>query len=97
MILGVKSVSHPDLVWQEDGACYEHGNTSIFFSLRANEKRQAKAICMSCKVRLTCLNYAIDTDIEDGIWGGMDRTERVRSLAMLSLFRSAKESVPLRG
>ncbi|HTJ74119.1 MAG TPA: WhiB family transcriptional regulator [Acidimicrobiales bacterium] len=38
----------------------------------------AKAFCRACPVQCACLNFAIETNQEDGIWGGKDETERRR-------------------
>lgn len=37
---------------------------------------QAKAICNRCPVRPTCLQWALDTRQESGIWGGLTEDER---------------------
>jgi len=39
----------------------------------------AKAVCAVCDVRVACLDYAVETRQEFGIWGGTDEEER-RSL-----------------
>jgi WhiB family redox-sensing transcriptional regulator len=39
---------------------------------------QAKAICAGCDVRTQCLEYAVRTHKDAGIWGGMDEDERRR-------------------
>jgi WhiB family redox-sensing transcriptional regulator len=39
---------------------------------------QAKAICNRCPVRPTCLQWALDTRQESGIWGGLTEDERWR-------------------
>ena len=36
----------------------------------------AKLVCEKCVVRRECLNYAIDNDIDVGIWGKMNGRER---------------------
>jgi len=39
-------------------------------------ENNAKAVCWRCSVRDECLEYAITTGQEDGIWGGMTYKER---------------------
>ncbi|MGH8904915.1 MAG: WhiB family transcriptional regulator [Egibacteraceae bacterium] len=36
----------------------------------------AKAICAACPVRVHCLDYALETGQQDGIWGGLSEAER---------------------
>lgn len=36
----------------------------------------AKAICAVCPARTACLDYAIETRQEYGVWGGLDEDER---------------------
>ena len=49
--------------------------------------KQAKAICAECPAKAACLQYALDTDQREGIWGGMtarERTELRRARKRLS-------------
>ncbi|MGH2572206.1 MAG: WhiB family transcriptional regulator [Actinomycetota bacterium] len=36
----------------------------------------AKAICMQCEVRSACLEWAMATAQEAGVWGGLSEEER---------------------
>ena len=48
-------------------------------SLRAFYAEQieaAKAICRLCEVRGECLDYALTTNQESGVWGGTSEEER---------------------
>jgi WhiB family redox-sensing transcriptional regulator len=36
----------------------------------------AKAICMQCEVRRECLEWALATGQDAGVWGGMSEDER---------------------
>lgn len=71
-------------LWRSEAACSSMG-TDLFFPTgeRLQEAiaqiRQTKAVCGHCPVRLHCLAYAIATNQEDGIWGGLTPSER-RSL-----------------
>jgi len=35
-----------------------------------------KRVCASCDVRLQCLNFALETKQEYGLWGGLAPSER---------------------
>jgi len=37
---------------------------------------EAKAICATCPVREECLEYALETNQDSGIWGGLDEEQR---------------------
>lgn len=43
-----------------------------------HKERIAKAVCASCEIQLECRRYACQSDIEYGIWGGMNYRERRR-------------------
>ncbi len=36
----------------------------------------AKAVCNTCEARLECLEYALTTNQDSGIWGGTSEEER---------------------
>ena len=48
--------------------------------------RRAKAICDGCRARNTCLEYALATDQQDGIWAGLNVRQR-RALKQANLTR----------
>jgi WhiB family transcriptional regulator, redox-sensing transcriptional regulator len=37
---------------------------------------EAKAVCMICQVRPQCLEWAIATGQDSGVWGGLSEEER---------------------
>jgi WhiB family redox-sensing transcriptional regulator len=80
------SVLHVEELWQAKAAC-RGPQTSMFFPPSHFERKddkemresQAKAICASCPVRRSCLEYALRIREPHGIWGGLNEAER-RSL-----------------
>jgi hypothetical protein len=66
--------------WRDASACRREdpdlfapdGSTGKWVEVIA----QAKAICGRCPVIDTCLNWALDTRQESGIWGGLTEDER---------------------
>ncbi len=80
------SVLHVDEIWQAKAAC-RGPQTSMFFPPSHFERKddkemresRAKAICASCQVRRSCLDYALRIREPHGIWGGLNEAER-RSL-----------------
>ena len=44
------------------------------------QAQRAKRICQRCEVREECLEWALDSQIRHGVFGGLDETERLRML-----------------
>jgi len=64
-------------VWRDQAAC-RGLDTAIFFPSSDVEAGAAKAVCATCPVRDSCLEWALGTRQEDGVWGGLTDTERRR-------------------
>jgi WhiB family redox-sensing transcriptional regulator len=71
------------IAWQHLAACRGEDSTYFFapsyFERRAEKNAReavAKAICSRCPVRDECLEYALRTRDNHGIWGGMNEMER---------------------
>lgn len=61
--------------WQAQGECLG-AEPNIFFPERGQSTEPAKAICALCVVREECLEYALDNNIQQGVFGGMSGRER---------------------
>ena len=62
------------------GAC-QAAEPELFFPLSAAgpavaQVAAAKAVCRGCPVRAECLDYAMQTAQDHGIWGGTTEEER---------------------
>ena len=74
-------------LWQLKAAC-RGPHSAIFFPPAQFERKEekearearAKAICATCPVQPECLDFALKTRQEFGIWGGTTEDER-RALA----------------
>lgn len=62
-------------MFQSKAACRTE-DSSLFFSELESKVRKAKSICDSCPVASSCLRFAIDNEIPDGIFGGLTPDER---------------------
>ena len=62
-------------MFQDQAAC-KPGDEAIFFSELASKVAKAKAICATCPVSSKCLDFAIQAEIEFGIFGGYTPDER---------------------
>lgn len=64
-----------DTSWLERARCRGH-DPEQFFVRGVSQARPALRICQRCQVKDDCLRYAIENDIDFGVWGGL--TERQR-------------------
>lgn len=55
----------------ERGRCIDEGGHELFFSERASDLAAAQAICRGCEVRIACLENALESGAEWGVWGGV--------------------------
>ena len=68
--------------WRSHAACRD-ADPELFFpdgdlsSARAKVKT-AKLICRGCPISVACLNWALSSGQEAGIWGGLTEEERRR-------------------
>ena len=68
--------------WRDTAACKD-SEPNLFFPIGStgsavDQIEAAKAICVECSVREECLNYALETNQEAGVWGGYAEDERRR-------------------
>ena len=66
-----------NLDWKADAACRDL-DTNLFFPDSESDSGPALAVCAECPVRAQCLDFAIRTRQNDGVWGGATETERKR-------------------
>lgn len=60
--------------WMDDAACRSHPNPDLWFPPTSNPGDYAAAlrICLQCPVRAECLDLAVRSGADAGIWGGMN-------------------------
>lgn len=63
----------PEPEWMVTAACADDAEPEVFFRKNPIE---AKATCAWCRVRETCLRFALENGITDGVWGGLSEDER---------------------
>ncbi|MEO6122017.1 MAG: WhiB family transcriptional regulator [Acidimicrobiales bacterium] len=66
--------------WRVEAACRDL-DPDLFFPVGStgaalDEIASATALCRSCPVREQCLDFAMKTNQESGIWGGTSEDER---------------------
>lgn len=66
-----------NLDWKADAACRDL-DISIFFPDSESASGPALEVCAGCPVREQCLDFALRTRQNDGVWGGHTETDRRR-------------------
>jgi WhiB family redox-sensing transcriptional regulator len=66
--------------WAAKGAC-RHADPELFFPVAPGgpaltQLARAKDICAGCPVRTQCLEFALETGQDFGVWGGASEEER---------------------
>jgi WhiB family redox-sensing transcriptional regulator len=66
--------------WRDDAACASV-DPDLFFPVgvtgpAVGQIAAAKAVCEGCRCRPECLEFAITTNQEYGVWGGTSEEER---------------------
>ncbi len=66
--------------WRDNAACLTE-DPELFFPVGSTgpallQAEKAKAVCGRCPVATQCLQWALDTHEEAGIWGAMTEDER---------------------
>ena len=78
----MRTLEGEDFSWMDRAPC--RGYSEVFYAPegfelpagRADREAMAKQFCGSCIVRQECLEFAINTRQEYGIWGGLNEEER---------------------
>jgi WhiB family redox-sensing transcriptional regulator len=77
-----------DTSWMADGLCREI-HPSVFFPSDGVGVEVARQICLNCPVKAPCLEYALRSRIDHGVWGGASERERRRILRQRRLAAAA--------
>lgn len=75
-----RSFEWDDGAWRAVAACRDTA-PDLFFPIGAtglaiHQIEAAKAVCGGCAVRRECLEFALETNQEAGVWGGTSEDER---------------------
>ena len=65
--------------WHLDALCAQT-DPEMFFPNKAQVPHRAIKICDQCPVIRECLDYALKTRQDYGVWGGVTARERTRML-----------------
>lgn len=66
--------------WRQRAACIDE-DPELFFPIGSTgpaleQLERAKAVCGRCQVLDRCLEWALETNQDAGVWGGMSEDER---------------------
>jgi WhiB family redox-sensing transcriptional regulator len=70
----------PDTTWRSDALCRDTA-PDLFFPVgttgpAVSQIEAAKAVCHQCPSQIPCLEFALLTNQDSGIWGGTSEEER---------------------
>lgn len=74
---GSGAVLRVDTAWMRRARCRGLDPEQFFVRTTAQSKT-AVNVCQGCPVKSHCLQYALDHDIDFGIWGGLTARQRRR-------------------
>lgn len=74
------ALANADYSWRSHAVC-RGTDPDLFFPVGTTGQAlvqisRAKEVCWECPVRVECLDYAIATNQDSGIWGGLDEEQR---------------------
>ncbi|HEV2768346.1 MAG TPA: WhiB family transcriptional regulator [Acidimicrobiales bacterium] len=66
--------------WRNDASC-RSTDPDLFFPVgttgdAVSQIEAAKAVCRTCPVQFQCLEFALDTNQDAGVWGAASEEER---------------------
>lgn len=82
--------------WRQEGACINEDPELFFpkseYGPGLKQIEEAKAVCHRCSVIDQCLNWALNSGQEAGVWGGHSEPER-RALKRRQVARLGKSAI----
>ena len=76
------ALANADYTWRNRAICRDT-DPDLFFPIGTTGQalvqiERAKEVCDECPVKTDCLDYALETNQDSGIWGGTSEEERRR-------------------
>ncbi|MGD9998347.1 MAG: WhiB family transcriptional regulator [Ilumatobacteraceae bacterium] len=74
------ALANADYSWRNRAVCKDT-DPDLFFPVGTTGQAlvqidRAKEVCGTCPVKSECLEYALETNQDSGIWGGLDEEQR---------------------
>lgn len=78
--VSIRAAMWNDLSWRDHAACHDI-DTNTFFPVgltgsAIDQTQRAKTICRSCPAQSACLEFALRTNQDHGVWGAHTEEER---------------------
>lgn len=86
----MKPLAQYDPNWRTYAACLGEDPSTFFFE-DTSPNHQARQLCITCPVRMDCLEYATEHEKDWGIWAGV--TARVRLTLRRLMLRTKSKTV----
>ena len=89
------TLAHADYSWRNESICRDT-DPDLFFPIGTTghaltQIARAKEVCSECPVSTACLEFALETNQDSGIWGGTSEEER-RVMRRAMVARNKSES-----
>ncbi|MCX6520484.1 MAG: WhiB family transcriptional regulator [Actinobacteria bacterium] len=80
MLASSLALANADYSWRNRSICRDT-DPDLFFPVGTTGQAllqiaKAKEVCGECPVSTDCLEYALETNQDSGIWGGLDEEQR---------------------
>lgn len=80
MLASSLALGSADYTWRNEAVCKDT-DPELFFPVGTTGQAllqidRAKEVCDECPVKVRCLDFAIETNQDSGIWGGTSEEER---------------------
>lgn len=87
------SICNEDDAWRDRASC-SSTSPELFFpigttGLALDQIKTARSVCATCEVQTECLEFALMTNQDTGVWGGTSEEER-RKLRKVWLAKNRK-------
>lgn len=74
------ALGNADYTWRHNAICRDT-DPELFFPVGTTGQAllqiaKAKSVCCECPVQTECLEFAMETNQDTGIWGGLSEEER---------------------
>jgi WhiB family redox-sensing transcriptional regulator len=74
------ALGEADSTWRDQALCRDT-DPELFFPVGTTgtaltQIQRAKQVCGECTVRVDCLEFALSTNQDSGVWGGLSEEER---------------------